>query len=75
LPQFSNATEVELDVVVAPGTPAHGMSFFDRRPGVRKRQQAVGAPTRRPATLLLGVDGPRFERELGEAIARVADGA
>ena len=65
---FTASQEVVLDVVVAPGTAAHGQSWVDQRPG---RNFGMSQNKDRVATLLLDVDGPRFLRGLVDGIAGV----
>ncbi|KAL1518444.1 hypothetical protein AB1Y20_002736 [Prymnesium parvum] len=62
---FTNTTEVSLQVVVAPGTPAHGQSFVDQRWSAGR---AADAPH---ATLLLDVDRDGFVELLVANIARI----
>ena len=67
---FTHTAEVQLDVVFAPGTPAHGQSFVDQRAGLGL--DAPSAERGWRATLLLDVDGQKFVQRLMDGIAALS---
>ena len=62
-----NVSEFEVDVIVAPGTPSHGMLLTDRR------RSSSGQPTKAKVRVMLDVDGQAFVAQLASAIDNLRD--